>query len=739
MRAGDELLGAVFNKDHCYAIPIFQRPYVWDEEENWIPLWDDIRQAAESAENQSGDESDVTVQEYFLGALVTQHRNPVPRRTPTSVVIDGQQRMTTFQVFLAAARRVAHECGAMHATDSFAALVRNRVSVDSEHPEDRFKIVPLANDSEAFRWAVREPHEADIPPNSSHKLVRASRWFEDAVRDWVKESGSAADRLSYLHFAVENRIKVVSIFLDTKDDPQVIFEALNHRGVRLDAADLVKNTLFQLLSRQGDGQLERELLHDHWSVLDSDYWREEVTTGRIKRVRVDILLAYWLSAQRGEESSVEHLFENFKRWISTSHARAAQVIRDIRVYADTMDRLQQLPMSSAVAQAIDRLETTNTTTPWPLILFLHATFDIPDDQAETGTLAIDSFLMRRAICRLTTKDYNRLFGTLLGKIKAGEARFAGDVVVEGLASQTADSRSWPTDAAFVVGLMNRNLYLDLVRARLRTLLVGLENHLITRRAEPTLPHKAASKSLTIEHVMPISWEENWPLPSDALDEDIERRNASIHRLGNLTLVTQSLNSTLSNQAWDAKRHTLQTHSLARLTTASILTYPDGVEGFTQDEWVTTWNEIRIHHRESALIKCALEAWPRPEGTESDRLKLDEVFAAETHPAVAPRRPQASDLARGDLLPLIQRRLIAPQDQLWHRRVRSDETFRATVTDSGGLHTTAGYFRAPSTALSKLTGVSRNGWTDWTHERTGMTLDELRLRLDSASDGGSNPP
>ena len=51
MRAGDELLGAVFNKDHRYVIPIFQRPYVWDEEENWIPLWEDIRKAAESAEH----------------------------------------------------------------------------------------------------------------------------------------------------------------------------------------------------------------------------------------------------------------------------------------------------------------------------------------------------------------------------------------------------------------------------------------------------------------------------------------------------------------------------------------------------------------------------------------------------------------------------------------------------------------------------------------------------------------
>ncbi len=538
---------------------------------------------------------------------------------------------------------------------------------------------------------------------------------------------------------MENRIKVVSIFLDARDDPQVIFEALNHRGVRLDAADLVKNLLFQMLDRQGDHHLEHELLNDHWSVLDSGHWREEVTTGRIKRVRVDILLAYWLSAQRGEESSVEHLFEDFKRWMRATQAKAAEVIRDIRVYADTMDQLQRLPMSSPVAQALDRLDATKTTTPWPLILFLHASSSIPEDQAVIGTRAIDSFLMRRAICRMTTKDYNRLFGTLLGAIRAGSAAQAGDLLVAGLASQTADSRVWPDDAEFIRGLMNINLYNDIVRARLRTLLVGLENHLLTSRAEPTLPHRAASKALTIEHVMPVKWEENWSLPAVATEQAAAQRQDSIHRLGNLTLATQSLNSSLSNDAWMKKRHTLQSHSLARLTTGSILTSPEGVNDFTQDEWVASWDEQRISIREMALIRYALAAWPRPREPDDDLIDLD-VF----HPAEAVRttegRTPTDHLVHGDLLPLIARGLVVPGDRLRHRKARSGTEFHATVTGSGGLDTSAGHFRAPSTALSKLVGSSRNGWTDWTHVPTGKTLAELRemlresLREEAVDDG-----
>lgn len=637
MRAGDELLGMVFNKDHRYIIPIFQRPYVWDEEGNWIPLWDDLRKAAEEAERQAESGDDGDAHEYFLGALVTQHRAPTPRRVSASMVIDGQQRMTTFQVFLAAARRVAVEFGALHASASFQALVRNRVSSDSRHHEDRFKVTPLDHDKAAFEWAVRDPGDTSAPGERSHKLVRAADWFEAAIRDWVKEAPSPSDRLDILQFAVENRIKVVSIFLDAKDDPQIIFEALNHRGVRLDVADLVKNLLFQTLDRQGEHHLERELLHDHWGSLDSGDWRDEVTTGRVKRVRVDVLLAYWLSAQRGEESSVEHLFEDFKRWMTTSQARAAEVIKNIRVYADTMDRLQRLPMTSPTAQVIDRLDATNTTTPWPLLLFLHASTDIPEQQAVLGTRAIDSFLMRRAICRLTTKDYNRLFGALLGVVKGGNAAKAGELLTTGLAEQTADSRFWPDDNAFKSALLNPSLYDAVVRARLRTLLVGLENRLTTARSEPTIPYKSASKSLTIEHVMPVKWQDNWSLPETASADEIEKRVAAIHSLGNLTLATKSLNSSLSNEPWRKKRHSLQTHSLARLTTRSVLTFPEGVAGWTQDDWVSDWDEFRIQLRGMWLTRAALAAWPRYDQGRIDFSNLDlDLGEMATSPVAAAR-------------------------------------------------------------------------------------------------------
>lgn len=214
MKAGDELLGAVFNKDHRYVIPIFQRPYVWDEEENWTPLWHDIRKAVEEVEQEGPDGPSDAPREYFLGAFVTQHRTPVPRRIATSHVIDGQQRLTTFQVFLAAARRVAQKRGADSAADRISALVANRVASDTEHPEDAFKVTPLNTDEAAFRWAMRAASSDEVPPDTAHRIAKASSPASRGCGS-LAPTGSD-DRDAYTPSAFSRRSRIPSSRPDTE-------------------------------------------------------------------------------------------------------------------------------------------------------------------------------------------------------------------------------------------------------------------------------------------------------------------------------------------------------------------------------------------------------------------------------------------------------------------------------------------------------------------------------------------
>ncbi|WP_120522571.1 DUF262 domain-containing protein [Arthrobacter celericrescens] len=613
MKAGDVTLGHVFAADHHLVVPRFQRPYVWDEEANWEPLWTDVRTAAEEVEAEVLDEHGRhDPRTYFLGAVVIQSRRHLPRRLSSSSVIDGQQRLTTLQVLLAAARRVAGRIEARTSAGLFSTLLDNKhEAIHPDHPEDLHKLWPLPQDNEAFRWALRTT-DLPIPPNQAeHKLVKAASWFEEAIFVWCQNTDDSELRLGYLFETLRDRMQLVQIYLEAYDDPQVIFEALNHRGVKLDAADLVKNLLFQKVEQQGDHKRADSLLLDSWLPLDGQEWRRQVTTGRMKRSRVDLLLSYWLTVQTRGEVSAEHLFVDAREWLASARPSAAELIVDIRRYADKYDELDRMPSSTRVGALLNRMQATGTMTPWPLLLSVFADEGVPVDQRELLAGAIDSFLMRRGVARMSNGDYNRLFVLLIDVARTAEPQSVGDAVVSALAAQTADSRRWPTDEEFAVALADPGLYKSVYRARLKSLLVGLENHLQSGKTEQGRQLSSTDSKLNIEHLMPQKWGQHWALPGQHTEADLLRRESSIHQLGNLTLVTAKLNSPLSNKNWEFKRPAIQKHSLLRLTTGSVLSRPETADEFEEETWSAQWDETRIAARTRHLIGVALEAWPRP--------------------------------------------------------------------------------------------------------------------------------
>lgn len=617
MQAGEVKLGKVFANDHQSVIPLFQRPYVWNEP-NWLPLWRDVLKAAEEVEAQAAaDEDDRADETYFLGAIVVQQRRRPPRRLASSHIIDGQQRLTTLQVLLASARAAAHQAGATGAAARFTSLLENRSeTLHADHPDDRYKVWPLPQDRDAFFWAVRPPDDADRPAqDDEHVLVQARRWFEQAIAEWAQAADDPAQRMEDLHYALEDRMQLVEISLDSSDDPQVIFEALNHRGVKLAAADLVKNLLFQTVESQGDHAVAERLLTNGWLPLDGKQWRRDVTTGRLTRALVDLLLSYWLTIKTEQDVVVEHLFADTKKWLRGSGARAADVIADIRHHADTYQAVLALPADDPTARLLDDMQATGTTTPWPVLLYLTANSAVPPEQRAVGAAAIESYLMRRGMCAWTTKDYNRLFVSVLAAARQAAPEAAGDAVRDTLARQTADSRKWPTDGELIDALLAPDVYHPPYRARLKAFLVGLENHLRTRRTEPLAVLSRGDSRMNVEHVLPQTWEPNWPLPAQRDVDPLARRENAVHRLGNLTLTTVKLNSALSNNPWTVKRPDLQRHSLLLLTTASVLSPPEGASGWTENAWAEGWDEDRIDLRGLYLAHHALRAWPRPEHTD----------------------------------------------------------------------------------------------------------------------------
>ncbi|KQZ68899.1 DUF262 domain-containing protein [Nocardioides sp. Root151] len=629
MQAGDVKLGSIFFDNHRYEIPMFQRPYVWGEEYNWTSLWDDIAAAAESVVDDmvSGEWPDEPPT-YFLGAIVVKATPNHPQRLGGSILVDGQQRLTTLQVMLAAARSIAVELGAESAAGRFEEWVENSAkAVHEKWPDDKYKLWPLPQDRPQYLWAVRHPDDESPCPDAAHRISEARLWFENAIREWATCDGDPSDRLDALHSALENRIALVRITLEKTDNAQVIFEALNHRGVELSQSDLIKNLLFRMVEDQGQRHLSESLLVDHWLPLDGRRWRAETITGRIKRSLLDQVAAYWLTARRLEVVSVERLFDEFKAWFLEGGLNAGNVIKEIRRYADLYDALVNDPPDEPTATLVDLVIATKTNTAWPLILGIYADDRVSQAQRQKASEALTSYLTRRMLCGLTTKDYNRIFVAVLKSAsqRAAEDGLAGDEIEEQLAHLAGESRNWPDDGEFVACIFGSNFY-ALSRPRQRAFFAGIENHLRDNKAEDATPIRARWEYLNIEHVMPQKWREHWPLPDPDDGDDAAKREQAINTVGNLTLTNGRLNSQMRNEAWPTKKPALQQKSTMLITTASILSAPTGVDRDDAAVWAAEWTEDRIARRSVYLTQMALKVWPRPdiEVTEEETDEPDEL-------------------------------------------------------------------------------------------------------------------
>ena len=109
MRSNVQTVLDLFESKCRYIVPLFQRQYVWSQEKQWTPLWEDLERKAFDRmlwyeAGQGRDATSSSPGEHFLGAIVLDHHPTFGKQAPTQLLIDGQQRLTTCQIILAALR-----------------------------------------------------------------------------------------------------------------------------------------------------------------------------------------------------------------------------------------------------------------------------------------------------------------------------------------------------------------------------------------------------------------------------------------------------------------------------------------------------------------------------------------------------------------------------------------------------------------------------------------------------------
>jgi hypothetical protein len=602
----------LFDGKVCYEIPPFQRPYVWTEEDQWQPLWDDIARVAETLLAVGHDaEALKALSGHFLGAVVVKQLPSGAGDPSRSSVIDGQQRLTTLQLLLDAAQLVMEQAERDDEAESIHELVLNDSKRFRGTPK-RFKLWPSRVDRDAFEAVMDNDKEVPAAIQDS-RIAQAHCFFVDAMTEWANHDADArGDRLAALAAVLQQHLQIVAIDLATADDDQLIFETLNDRGTPLLAADLIKNYVFQRCDEIGadvDAWGEK-----YWQDFDSDWWRDEIAQGRQLRSRIDLFLQYWLTMRIKDEIPTDKVFDQFRKHASDeldSISTAEAFLARLRTDADTFRDFAQLDPRSAqgtfYARVVEALELGVFI---PLLLWIITdAHPASPGQADRALAAVESWAVRRTLLRRTMKDVNRLVVALLKELAQHPSDAIGDATVAYLKAQTADSRTWPSDNELLKELPDIKVYGNIKQQRLRAILSGIELQIRTAKHEDvSLPVK-----LDIEHVMPRGWRTYW---QDGILSDPEacaNRDRRVHTIGNLTLVTKSLNSTLSNRPWtddDAavtpgsgedkglgKRSLLNKYSVLALTRPIVDAHP------------TAWTDDDVVERSKQLTRVIAATWP----------------------------------------------------------------------------------------------------------------------------------
>ena len=494
-----------------YEIPLFQRPYIWNQERQWDSLWEDVQNTAEHYLEKPGSQS-IT---HFLGAVVLQQQHVPTPMLMTRLVVDGQQRLTTLQLLLDAVQEVFERRGIDTAAKRLELLVLNHEAFRGDNDDHAYKVWPTMADQAAFRNTMHNDLSSEESKESL--IVRAHEFFKLQIRQWLdKNSEENESRAAEaLEQTVSNLLELVVIDLDQSDDPHVIFETLNARGTPLLQSDLIKNMVLFEAAKAGATSNSEEVAR-LWGFNDG-WWRREIRQGRLYRPRIDVFLNYWLVMPTRDEVTANDVFSVFRRYYGDRDEPIEIIADDIGSTGKSYRMLEEAS-DPDMATFLYRWGVMQAGAMTPVLLWLLSS-EVPEEQMSKGLRALESHQLRRMVCRMTTRGYNRLFISLVERLEEIGAEHAGDAVVEFLRDQDSDVGLWPNDRQIEDAFVNLPLYRLLTRGRLRIVLEGIEQELRTDKSESqSVPH-----GLTIEHTMPRQWRDNWPLNGVGEDEAEEGR------------------------------------------------------------------------------------------------------------------------------------------------------------------------------------------------------------------------
>ena len=642
MDADDHKLDVVLKERQQWVVPVYQRQYTWDAE-LVSQFWDDIDEIADRYVNTG------KISPHFFGAIIY---SPADTDGFGSIklqnVVDGQQRLTTFHLFLAALFDIAKSRG----NDKYAARLKEYLfNAHSEAMTDKERDIQKLWSSSADRehymtitsggiTALREKYSHCFRRNGSvykgdpngpvPTMVRAYALLHEGISEYFEywldpDEGDEVDALDEdkifdaLLNAFLRALVIVVIELGKGDDARAIFASLNGRSKPLSAFDLIRNDIFHRAVARNES--DEDLYYGAWQELESEYWQEVVKQGRLKRARTDHFMAHMLAARTAEDVSAAEVAEEYKDFAENADFETvASEISDIIKYANIYKRFDDSSKNFPEARIAQFLNIWDMSVFHPIILAV-GTSDLTDDEKKRIYKRIEDYVVRRDIAGLTRKNLNKSVVSIIRTFnKNGYSEAALNDWFEGSDGQGS---LMPTIGDILKGASDLDAYHNLRSQKLRYILHAIEMSMRTGRQERLT---FDTDNLHVEHIMPEKWALHWPLPSglEALDEDwsvhavslqkvsaldnstlelsqddisaFTKRQVAKHTLGNLTLLTRELNPSVGNAGWETKRGATGIGDSLLLLNRDVI----------REE---IWDETKIVERSRALAKAINELWP----------------------------------------------------------------------------------------------------------------------------------
>lgn len=533
------------NQNNQFVIPIYQRLYSWKKEQ-CEQLWDDIIKIGGN-DKMNG---------HFIGSILyvrdgNTHSSPL-------LIIDGQQRLTTITLLCIALRS--------HLSDEVKILEKfSRKEIESYliNGDKKFRLILSESDKDTLLSLIdknkRKPSEPSV------KIIENFKLFEK----WISEN---TDKLETIFKGLE-KLMIVWIALDKgKDDPQLIFESMNSKGIELTQTDLIRNCIVM----ETEVEKQEDFYENYWRAMEEDFKQNETLFNRFVR--------HYLTIKTGKIPNIKKVYEAFKHYQQKGGIEIEDLLKDLQKYCGYFCQIAfKKEADKDLNKALSFLVDLEMDVVYPLLLELYSDYSdgVLSKQDFIPIIALtESYLCRRAVCGLGSNGLNKIFPSFTKKIDKKQYLKS----VEKHFGSLKGNQRFPNNDEF------KDLFITIDFYHFKK-----NKYFLERLENFDTKEPVGTQECNIEHIMPQTLNKEW---EGDLGENFEAIHEKyLHTIGNLTLT--GYNTEYSNKSFQEKRDMEKGFKQSSLKLNQSL---KDLESFGEKE---------IEKRANDLADWALKIWTYP--------------------------------------------------------------------------------------------------------------------------------